>query len=251
MITNMNTPRLYDDLSWIWPLLSPAEHYGEEIGVLTELAREAGIPQGATLLHLGSGGGSADYHLKQSFQVTGVDLSPKMLALAKELNPEVRYEQGDMRTVRLGTTFDVVLLHDAQSYLTTPEDLQAAYDTVAAHLRPGGVLLSTPETLRHLFEQHEIGENETLSDGERTVTTIEVHFDPDPSDHSHETTYLYLIRDASGQRVEMDVHQHGLWDLEEVLAPLRKMGFEPETRTPKLSDLEEGEWVVVVGRKPG
>ena len=170
----MDTPRLYGDLSWVWPLLSPHSAYPEEAALLTGCFREHGVPPGGTLLHLGCGGGSLDYHLAQGFSVTGVDRSRAMLDRAAALNPGVEYIVGDMREVALSRTFDGVLLYDAHAYLTAPDELAAVYATEARHLRPGGVFVSTPEELRERFVQH--GVQSTTShapDGSAIVTTIE------------------------------------------------------------------------------
>ena len=40
--------------------------------------------------------------------MTLVDLSDGMLAVSRQLNPECEHHLGDMRTVRLGRTFDAV-----------------------------------------------------------------------------------------------------------------------------------------------
>ncbi len=74
-----------------------------------------------------------------------------MLELSQTLNPECEHIQGDMRTLRLGSTFDVVLVHDAIAYMTTEDDLRAVLDTVSAHLRAGGVGILVPDTTRELF----------------------------------------------------------------------------------------------------
>ncbi|MHC4615594.1 MAG: class I SAM-dependent methyltransferase, partial [Planctomycetota bacterium] len=57
------------------------------------------------VLELGSGGGNNASHLKKWFDMTLVDLSPHMLEVSRALNPECSHQQGDMRTVRLGTLF--------------------------------------------------------------------------------------------------------------------------------------------------
>jgi hypothetical protein len=41
-----------------------------------------------------------------------------MLALSMTVNPECEHIEGDMRTLRLGHTFDAVFLHDAVMSLT-------------------------------------------------------------------------------------------------------------------------------------
>lgn len=63
---------------------------------------------------------------------------------------------GDIRTVRLGRTFEAVFVHDAVMYITTEGDLRAALATVAVHLAPGGLVLvaldATTETFREVTE---------------------------------------------------------------------------------------------------
>jgi len=43
-----------------------------------------------------------------------------------------------MRSVRLGRTYDAVIIHDAIMYMTTEDDLVAALATARAHLAPAG-----------------------------------------------------------------------------------------------------------------
>src|SRR3954451_13098124 len=104
--------RLYGDLAAWWPLVSPPGHYAEEAAFAATLLVSASIPV-RRVLELGSGGGDNAVHLKQHFAMTLVDLSDEMLAVSRRLNPDGAHHQGDMRTVRLGRTFDAVFLHDA------------------------------------------------------------------------------------------------------------------------------------------
>ena len=105
--------RLYDDLAWLWPILSDPAHYREEAASYRDAIRGHATISTRTLLDLGCGGGHNDLHLKLDFQVTGVDLSAGMLEHARQLNPEATYIHGDVRTVRLGRAFDAVIIADA------------------------------------------------------------------------------------------------------------------------------------------
>ena len=118
--------RLYRDLAWTWPIVSPPGRYVREAYAIRRLIRGR-APTASTLLHLGCGGGHLDMTLKRSFEITGVDLSPAMLALARRLNPEVAYRIGDMRSVRLRRTFDAVLIADSVAYMATKRELRAAW----------------------------------------------------------------------------------------------------------------------------
>ena len=81
--------------------------------------------------------------------MTGVDQSEEMLAVANSLQASLdpqsslpTFYRGDIRSVKLGTTFDVVIsLFHAMSYQTTNDDLSAAFATARAHLKPGGIFI--------------------------------------------------------------------------------------------------------------
>jgi len=178
-----------------------------------------------TLLHLGCGGGHHDYTLKEHFEVTGVDVSESMLGLARGLNSEVTYLLGDMRTLRLGQSFDAVTLLDSVNYMVTVEDLRAAFATAFAHLKPGGVFVTIAELTRESFQQ-----NWTCSSthvrGDIEVAFIENHYDPDPGDTSCEVSFVYLIRRRGKLNVETDRHLCGVFALDTWKSALKETGFE-------------------------
>src|SRR5438105_14550994 len=61
------------------------------------------------LLELGSGGSNNAFHYKRRVpRSTLTDLSPAMLGLSRQVNPELEHIEGDMRTLRLGREFDAV-----------------------------------------------------------------------------------------------------------------------------------------------
>ncbi|MDY6918165.1 MAG: class I SAM-dependent methyltransferase [Chloroflexota bacterium] len=147
--------RLYSDLAWLWPIISPPQDYVEETERLCRTIQDRSRIEVGSLLHLGCGAGNNDYTLKEHFEVTGVDLSEDMLGMARWLNPQVAYAQGDMRTVRLGRSFDAVMLLDSVGYMLTEDDLRAAFATAFAHLNPRGLFLTVAEISAERFQQNE------------------------------------------------------------------------------------------------
>lgn len=143
--------RLYDDLAEWWPLMSPPADYAAEAEFAALCLSEGQTADRPRLLELGSGGGHMAVHLKSRFEMTLVDLAPRMLDQSRLLNPECRHVTGDMRSLRLGESFDAVLVQDAISHLTTGEDLLAALCTARAHLRVGGVALFCPDWTTERF----------------------------------------------------------------------------------------------------
>ena len=218
---------MYRDLAWTWPIISPPEEYIEEAEEFYRILRGRAQIEVKTLLDLGCGGGHNDYTLKKHAEVTGVDLSEDMLALARRLNPEITYLVGDMRTVRLEKTFDAVMIADSIDYMLTAEDLRAALATAFVHLKPGGVFCTYAEETLERFRQNRI-RHSTHTQGDVQITLIEYAYDPDPRDTTYEMVFVYLIRQGSQLEVETDRHLGGIFGLETWLDLLRKAGFNVE-----------------------
>jgi SAM-dependent methyltransferase len=99
-------------------------------------------PEARTLLELACGTGSVMKQLASSYDVTGVDRSEAMLAVAREKLPDARLVEGDMTTVDLGETFDVVLCaFDSINHLLRFDEWEAVFDRAFAHLNEGGIFL--------------------------------------------------------------------------------------------------------------
>ena len=124
------------------------DYSGEADYVARQLRRFGGDVR--SVLELGCGTGAhANLLAARGFTVHGVDMSEGMLAAAEKRcahggndgEPAVTFSIGDARSVRLGRTFDAVIsLFHVFSYQTTDEDLDAAFATARAHLRPSGIL---------------------------------------------------------------------------------------------------------------
>jgi SAM-dependent methyltransferase len=220
-----NLRRLYADLAWIWPLVSPPEDYRDEAAEFLDLIETYAAGEAKTVLHLGCGAGHLDYHLKAWFQLTGVDLSLPMLEQARRLNPSVAYLQGDMRTIRLAAPFDVVILADASDYLITIDDLGAAIQTASHHLRKGGVFCTYAEEILERFENNKTRSTRHAND-QIEITSIENVYDPDPTDSTYEMTFIYLIRKAGELSIEIDRHIAGIFSSADWIENLGAAGFE-------------------------
>lgn len=154
--------RFYGDLAVWWPLVSPPEEYAEEAAYAATILGSASIPV-REVLELGSGGGSIAFHPKTRYLMTLVDLSSEMLDVSRRLNPSCEHLPGDMRTVRLGRTFDAVFVHDAIDYMTTEEDLRQAIETAYVHCGPGAIVVFVPDCTRETSRRRAITAEATMA----------------------------------------------------------------------------------------
>jgi SAM-dependent methyltransferase len=230
--------RLYGDLAWTWPIISPPEEYVAESEFFADLICKYSVRRPRTLLHLGCGGGHHDNTFKRRFSVTGVDMSPEMLALARRLNPGAVYVEVDMRTVRLGRTFDAVALLDSVNYMLSEADLEAAFKTASAHLEPGGIFLTTVEETRETFTQDKT-RYLVRRRGDIEIAFIENMYDPDPGDTTYESTFVYLIRKGGRLSLETDRHLGGIFPSVLWHNKLEEVGFTVETTAYQDPDSRE------------
>lgn len=242
--------RLYGDLAHLWPLASPPGDYAAEAPNWTRILRRKLGPGRHTLLELGAGGGHLLSHLTAEFQASAVDLSAGMLEHSVRLNPSVDHHLGDMRTVRLGRTFQAVVIHDAVDYLLTEDDLKATFATAAAHLEAGGVLIVTPDHFRETFRDGKVT-SETHADGSKAVTFIEFDHDPEPSDTTVESIFIFIVREDGRTSLELDRHILGIFPLKTWLDLMGDAGFEVERHRGELSTGPEGFEMLVGTREPG
>lgn len=148
--------KLYAELADWYTLLTPLHEYEEESADYIAAFRGALGDAPFSLLELGAGAGhNAHFLAPHTRELALVDLSPEMLRLCAETCPGASLHVGDMRSVRLGRTFDAVFVHDAICYMLSEAELLAVFETARAHLRPGGVLLVAPDYVTETFEPTE------------------------------------------------------------------------------------------------
>lgn len=237
--------KLYSDLAEWWPIFSAPAEYREEAAFFARVLAESCDPAPRRVLELGSGGGNNASHLKARFAMTLVDLSPRMLEVSKALNPECEHLEGDIRTLRLGRTFDAVFVHDAICHMTNEVDLRAVMETAFEHLRPGGVALFAPDFVRETFVDYtDHGGNDT---DRGSVRFVQWTTDPDPTDTTYFVDFGILIRDPQGDvRAVHERHVYGLFARAEWLRLLRDVGFEFSSENVLLDDFARD---LFVGRR--
>lgn len=141
---------VFNDYSHYYDLLYRDKDYLKEAQFIHDLIQNH-IPTAKSILELGCGTGHhAALLAQQGYKLHGIDISQEMLdyadqrrsKLTTELASNLQFTKGDIRQVRLNQKFDVVIsLFHVISYQTTNADLQAAFATAKAHLKPNGIFI--------------------------------------------------------------------------------------------------------------
>lgn len=217
--------KLYHELAEWWPLFSEPSHYAPEADFIRKVFDDFSGSTLVNVLELGSGGGNNASHLSAYYSLTLVDVSPEMLAVSGRLNPSCKHIEGDMRTLRLGRTFDAVLVHDAICYMTSEADLRAAMQTAFEHCKIGGVALFMPDFVRETFIADT--KHGGYDSGARGVRYLDWTYDPDPGDSTYTVDLVIAMREANGEvRVVHDRHIEGLFARADWMRLLEEVGFD-------------------------
>jgi tRNA-Thr(GGU) m(6)t(6)A37 methyltransferase TsaA len=238
----------YGQLAALWPLVSPVEQAADEAAEITRMLR-LHAPHARTLLELGSGGGHVAHHLQREFECHLTDLSEPMLEVSRRLNPACAHAVGDMRTLDLGRSFDVVLAHDAIDYMASEADLRATFHTAWRHLGPGGVACFVPDDVTETYTP---GTDVSGSEG-RDGQAVRLFEWSEPATAGCSTVtvhYAFLVRDASGEvQCFHEAHTVGLFPRATWQRLLAEQGFEVEVMVERTHESRPGR-LVFIARKP-
>lgn len=165
-----------------------AKDYVGEVERLRQLIAQHGHGAGGTLLDVACGTGKHIAHLQAHFAVTGLDLVPGLLEVARVRCPDVTFVQGDMVDFALDQRFDVLTcLFSAIGYVQTEDRMRTAVVNMAQHLAPGGVLMIEPwfapeDWIPHTPHMHTVDEPElkiarlTVSERFGRISRNDMHF---------------------------------------------------------------------------
>jgi SAM-dependent methyltransferase len=141
----------YESIAPVYDDFTAHHDYEAWIATLLELATTHGLREGADqALDVACGTGKSFMPLLgRGWRVTACDISPSMIAFAREkAGEEVRIEVADMREMPDFGSFDLAIcIDDAVNYLHSREELEATLRGIAANLRPDGVVVFDSNTV--------------------------------------------------------------------------------------------------------
>jgi SAM-dependent methyltransferase len=133
--------KLYNSLApYYYSLEEIHRNHEQEISFLS---RELPLVDYQKILDLGCGTGEHMESLrKQGYDMLGIDISPRMIRVAKERFPRLRLIQDDMRQLGVTGPFDAgIALFGTFNYLLDDLSIKKALRSIAAKLRQGGKLV--------------------------------------------------------------------------------------------------------------
>ena len=112
---------------------------------------QAAKPDAKNVLELGCGTGSILKCLQDAYEVSGLDISGKMLSVARKKVPRSKLFRQDMVDFRIDARFDVIFcVFDSINHVRRFSDWKKVFAAVRRHLLPGGCFIFDINTQRKL-----------------------------------------------------------------------------------------------------
>jgi SAM-dependent methyltransferase len=141
----------YEEMAPYYDAVTEVPDYARWTTMFDGLVTQHGAP-GRRLLDLGCGTGKSalEFHIL-GYRVTGMDLSPAMIevARAKRGGPGIDFQVGDLRDLPEAGPFDVATcIGEPLNYLHNDEELCTAFRGVRRMLAPSGLFVFELNTVR-------------------------------------------------------------------------------------------------------
>jgi SAM-dependent methyltransferase len=192
-------------------------------------------PRCRSILDVACGTGEHARLLAHNFgyEVDGLDLNADFVRIARTKHPTGRFTVADMAAFRLERQYDAVLcLFSSIGYLRTLASVRQAFECFREHLRPDGVVVVEPWFPPGILEDGHRSSRTAETPAVRVVrkATTEI------SDRLSRLRFEYTI-DTKGQtRHATEVHELGLFTVEEMLEAFAAAGLDARHDAQGLMD---------------
>jgi SAM-dependent methyltransferase len=179
------------------------------------VVEKLGLEPGARVLDLACGHGRHSVELaRRGFGVTGVDLSPRSLEVAREAAAseavDVDFVQSDMREIEFQAEFDAAInLFTAFGYFESDDEDLAVVERVARALRPGGGFLIDTNDVLSLAGRYQLRLWEEVADG---VLMLQEH-EWDVIEGRNRAVWTFIRPDGSRSELRHVVRTYAPWEL--------------------------------------
>jgi len=207
-------------------IYSSFKDYGAEAAQVAALLKSID-PVYRTVLDVGCGTGEHARLLAEThgFTVDGLDLNPEFLRIARAKNPAGQFFEADMSDFHVPTRYDVILcLFSSIGYVKTLDRVAQTLRCFRNHLAGDGVVILEPwfppDKIRTGHHSERTGQSPDVRVRRVGMTEVDGRLS--------RLRFEYTIENGNGTRQAIEVHELGLFTIDEMLAAFAAAGLTAE-----------------------
>ena len=224
------SPSTYDPIAEMYHALWADWYFSSAVPALERLFFSH-VSTGQRVLDVCCGSGHVTKELvRRGYNVTGVDASAGLIAIARREMPEVDWRVGDVRQLGIHGGYDAALCtFDSLNHLTDPSDLVLAFRSVHGALEPGGWFCFD----MNLDEAYQVDKQQWVVEVHDTrVSMIRGTYDAETREVETELRWFIREPDCDLWKQQSSRIQQRSYSQEEILRALSEAGFQKLEAVP-------------------
>ncbi|WP_040207911.1 class I SAM-dependent DNA methyltransferase [Neobacillus jeddahensis] len=219
----------YEQFAYLYDELMKDAPYDQWVQFVKDMMTKYDVVPAPRLLDLACGTGELSVRLaKAGFDVTGIDLSEDMLAVAlakaETEGIKIPFFQQNMANLEGQGQFDVIgIFCDSLNYLQTEDEVIATFTTVIQHLQDKGLFIFD---VHSIYKVNDVFVNQTFALNEDNVSYIWNSFPgEEPNSVEHELSF-FVLDERSGKYDRVDeLHYQRTYPVQQYISWLESAGF--------------------------
>lgn len=180
--------------------------------------------QAQEILELGCGSGLFTIPLKQQgLNIEGLEISPEMIKLTQNKEPDLKLHQGDMRSYNLQRSFDAILiLSSTLTLLQNHQEMNQCLQRSHKQLKPGGIFFL--ELPNHAVEIKKSSQTQEVHSNEDNSIIVVIQ---SLQEEKYWREYWSIFRNSSEGFLKDEITcDEFLYSPDLLLEDIQKTGFE-------------------------
>jgi len=210
----MSEEQLYKNFARYYDKIYDEVDYEGEVEFIKWAVNKHKTSSSNRLMDMACGTGSHAQKLTDNFDITGIDLSSKMLEIASEKVSDANFIQGDMKCLDTGSKYDVITcIFSAIHYNRNLKELKNTLQNFYDHLNPGGILIFDLSLNKNNWIEGLVSVDTVVEEDLKIARICQSRL----KEGIFNANFVFLVKDQGKFDFDIDEHELGVFEVEEVI----------------------------------
>ena len=204
---------MFQNSSKYYDLIYDQKDYQKETDIILNYFKQH-HPKAHTILDVACGTHEHVKYLADQYQVDGLDINGKFLAIAATKNPQGTYHEGNMINFKINKKYDVIMcVFSSIGYVRTLDNLEQTISNFKNHLNENGIIIVEPWFTPDIWKE---GKTHMTTVNQEDIKICRMNLSETKNNCSY-MKFHYLIANKKGVDHFTEEHELGIFTQDEML----------------------------------